>query len=596
MALNVTPLGPLTANQSASTLSLNDVLSIVRRRRVAMLLTAATILVLTVLLAFLWPATYRAAGTILIEQQEVPVDLVRSTISSYADQRIQMITQQVMTTENLYKIIMKYDLYSRERKFQSRELVMKQMHDDIGFNMISADVIDPRSGNPTKATIAFAVSYQNRSADIAARVANELVSLYLQQNIENRKERTADAATFLTGESQRLDDHINELQQQLAQFKEKHTNDLPELTQLNIQMMNRADDELRDTENRIRSLDQQIVYLQAQLAQLSPSSQVYTSTGERVLSPNDKLKFLRTEYARVKGLYAPNHPDVLRLQREIASLEQSTGSVSDVNDLQRQLQDAQTRLAEARQKYSVDHPDVIHLQRTIASLQAGLADANKRDPLLKPVPVEPDNPAYIQIKAQVEAAQSERTSLLAKSKQLKADVSDYEGRLANAPAVEREYTAMTRELENTQLQYRLVSQKQMEAQSAQNLETERKGERFTLIEPPLTPEEPASPNRVLILLLGVVLAIGGAAATAALREMFDSSIRNRRDLESLLNTPPLAVVPWIETAADRASALRRQRITLASGAATFLLMITAVHLFYRPLDVLWQVLLRRISS
>jgi uncharacterized protein involved in exopolysaccharide biosynthesis len=298
----------------------------------------------------------------------------------------------------------------------------------------------------------------------------------------------------------------------------------------------------------------------------------------------------------VKGLYAPNHPDVLRLQREIASLEQTTGAVSDVNDLQRQLQDAQTKLAEVEHKYSTDHPDVIRLQRTVASLQTSLSDANGRDASLKPAPIEPDNPAYIQIKAQVEASQSERMSLLTKSRQLKADVADYEKRLASAPAVEREYTAMMRELENTQLQYRLVSQKQMEAQSAQNLETERKGERFTLIEPPLTPEEPASPNRLLILVLGIVLATGGAASIAALREMLDGSIRNRRDLELLLNMPPLAIVPWIETSVDRARAVRRQRITLASSIATMLLMITAVHLLYRPLDVLWQVLLRRISG
>ena len=581
---------------TTQSLSLGELFAIVRRRRVAMLWTFVSIAVLTVMLAFLWPATYKASGTILIEQQEVPADLVRSTISSYADQRIQMITQQVMTTDNLYKIILKYDLYVRERKTKSREAVMKKMHEDIGFNMISADVIDPRSGNPTKATIAFSVSYKNRSPDMAARVANELVSLYLEQNIENRKERTADAATFLTSESLRLSTHINDLQTQISQFKEQHSNELPELTQLNIQMMNRTDDELRDTENRIRSLDQQLTYLQSQLAQLSPSSQVYTSTGERVLSPNDRLKFLRTEYARVSGLYAPTHPDVLRLQREIASLEKSSGTVNEGNDLQRQLLDAQTKLAEAQQKYSADHPDVLRLQRMIESLQTNIADANKRDQLAKPKPVEPDNPAYIQIKAQVEATQAERSSLLNKTKQLKVEVTDYEHRLAAAPVVEHEYTTMMRELDNTQLQYRVLSQKQMEAQSAQNLETERKGERFTLIEPPLTPEEPASPNRVVIFVLGLVLAMGGAIGIAAAREGMDTSVRSRRDLESLLSIPPLAVVPWIETAADRIAAVRRQRITVASSIGVLVLMITSVHLFYRPLDVLWQVIMRRLAS
>ncbi|MES1191663.1 MAG: Wzz/FepE/Etk N-terminal domain-containing protein [Steroidobacter sp.] len=585
----------MNANTAKQSLSFGELLGIVRRRQKAMIRTFAIVAAASILLAILWPPTYKASGTILIEQQEVPPDLVRSTITSYADQRIQVITQQVMTSDNLYKIIDKYNLYKKERDYKSREAILKKMRDDIGFNMISADVIDPRSGNPTKATIAFEVSFKNGSPDVAAHVANELVSLYLQLNIESRKERTADAATFLTSEADRLDKRINELQSQIARFKEQHTDELPDLTQLNIQLMNRADDELRDTDNRIRSLDQQGVYLQAQLAQISPSSQVYTSTGERVLSPHDRLKYLRTEYARVSGLYSPTHPDVIRLKREIASLEKTTGEVSEVNDLQRQLEAAKTQLAEAQQKYSPDHPDIIRLNHLIASLQTDLDKANKQDKYITPDPAQPDNPAYIQIKAQMEATQAEKASLQLKKKQLESDVADYEKRLADAPAVERQYSEMARELESDQLQYRVLSQKQMEAQSAENLETERKGERFTLIEPPLTPTDPYSPNRVVILVLGVVLAIGGAVGLAAVRETLDTSIRNRRDLESLLNVPPLAIVPWIETAADRAVAVRNQRITVAGSIGLLVIMLAAVHLFYRPLDVLWMVLWRRLG-
>lgn len=576
-------------------LSLRDVLHIVRRRRKMMALTFAGVLAITILAAFLWPATYQATGTILIEQQEVPAELVRSTISSYADQRIQVITQQVMTTDNLYKIVQKYDLYPRERRVKTREAVMLKMRDDIGFKMISADVIDPRSGNPTKATIAFSVSYKNRSPDLSARVANELVSLYLQQNLESRKEHTADAATFLTDEAEHLSQRMSELQGQIARFKEKHTNDLPELTQVNIQLMTRADEEMRDVDTRIRSLDQQVVYLDAQLAQISPSSQVYTSTGERVLSPADRLKYLRTEYARVSGLYSPTHPDVVRLQREIAGLEKSAEAGGVVNDLQRQLEDAQTQLAAAQQKYSVDHPDVIRLQRQIASLQANLAQAAQADNAASVKPVEPDNPAYIQIKAQREASQSERESLQKKRAVLTAQIADYEKRIASAPAVEREYSEMAREMDNDQLKYRDIRQKQMEAQVAQSLEEERKGERFTLIEPPLTPEEPASPNRMMIVVLGMVLALGGAVGSAALLENTDTSVRNRRDLEVLLSVPPLAVLPWIETAADRSARRRRQRYTWAGAAGGVLIAIATVHLFYRPLDVLWQVALRRLG-
>jgi len=241
-----------------------------RRRRTAMLLTLTAVLVITIAAAFLWPAKYRSTGIILIEQQELPSDLVRSTISSYADQRIQVITQRVMTMENLFRIIQRFDLYPQRRKTETREAIIERMRDDIKFEMISADVMDPRSGRPTKATIAFSVSYSNRSADLAGRVANELVSLYLRENIESRKQRSAEATSFLTEEGDRLNKRIAELGAQLAKFKAEHQDDLPELSPLNLQIINRAEDELRDIGTRTSSLDQQITYLDAQLAQLTP--------------------------------------------------------------------------------------------------------------------------------------------------------------------------------------------------------------------------------------------------------------------------------------------------------------------------------------
>lgn len=576
--------------------SLSDLPGVLRRRWKWMAIVSAAVLLASLCAAMLWPATYQASGTILIEQQEVPSDLVRSTISSYADQRIQVIKQRVMTTENLLRIIEKYDLYAKQRISTPRETVIGQMRDrDISFKMISADVIDPRSGNPTKATIAFSMSYKNRSPDTSARVANELVSLFLQQNIESRKQRTADATDFLGDEAERLSRRIGELQGQLADFKEKHINDLPELSQLNIQMMNRADDELREVETRIRSLDQQIVYLDAQLAQISPTSQVYTSTGERVLSPADRLKFLRTEYARVSGVYAADHPDVVRLQREIAGLEKSASAEGAVNDLQRQLQDAQTQLAAARQKYSSEHPDVIRGERLVESLSEQLSAAQQRPEATNDVP-EPDNPAYIQIKAQREASTNERAALQEKGSALKAQIVDFERRLASTPAVERDYMTLTRDMDNAQIKYREVRQKQMEAEVAQNLEQERKGERFTLIEPPLTPQTPHSPNRLLILVMGFMLALGAAIGTALVQERLDDTVKNRNDLETLLSVPPLAILPWIETSADRAARARARRYAFAGAVSTLLLALVLIHYSYRPLDVLWQVALRRVAG
>lgn len=574
--------------------TLADRIAAVRRRRLPALAAAAGIVLIAIAAALFWPPTYRSTGTILIEQQEVPVDLVRSMVSSYADQRIQVITQRVMTTENLMRIIDRYALYPDDRRSKPREVLIQRMRDDITFSMISADVVDPRLGRPTKATIAFSVSYDNRSPLLAAKVANELTTLYLNENLESRKQLADGTATFLTAEADRLNKQIAELDTKLAAFKEKNAHTLPELNQLNMQLMTRAEEELRETDTRIRSLDQQIVYLDAQLAQLNPASQIFTSTGERVMSPSDRLKMLKSEYSRASGIYAPDHPDVLRMKREVEGLEREVGKVNTGHDLARQLREAQGQLAQARERYAADHPDVQQLERLVSSIEAAMLSA----PLTAAATTkeDADNPAYIQVSAQREASINERASLERKAATLRERIGGLESRLAQSPEIEREYSAMLRDMDNAQLKYREVRQKQMEATLAQNLEVERKGERFTLIEPPLPAEEPVSPNRAAILALGVILSLGTAVGVVAVMEMVDTSIRGKRDVESLIAVAPLAVLPWIETSAERAARARIRRFSFAGAAASVVLAVALTHFLYRPLDVLWQVALRRLMG
>ncbi len=566
-----------------------------RRRRWPMIIALVTMVLATLLAAFLWPPTYVSTGTILIEQQEVPVDLVRSTISSFADQRIQMINQRVMTSENLLGIVQKYNLYPTERKRRGREKILDLIRNDIHFGSIKASVIDPRQGRPVEATIAFSLSYQSRSPEIAARVANELSSLYLQENLESRRQATDQATSFFVDESDKLSKRIEELDGELAKFKREHINNLPELSGLNLQLAARADDDKRDVDTQLRALDQQVVFLQAQLVQLSKTSPVYSSTGERIMASADRLKYLRSEYARASAIYAPDHPDVMRLKREMDGLATVATDTDADNERVRQLQDAQTQLASARQRYAPDHPDVQKLEKLVATLSQPPAPTPAAAPA-ESKQDQPDNPAYIQLQAQLEAANSERTSLQRKRADLIERATMLEGRLATTPGVERDYMTLARELDGTQQRYKEVRQKQMEAQQAQSLEVDRKGERFTLIDPPVAPEEPASPNRRLILVLGVVLGLGFAAGIAMLMEVLDQRIHGRNEVASLLGIAPLAVIPWIENAAQAAARRRRQWLALAGSLAAFALVIVAIHLLYRPLDVLWAVAMHRLGG
>src|SRR3984893_9134462 len=281
-------------------------LAAAKHRRAWLIATFAAALTGTILLALLLPPHFRSAGTILIEQQEMPQELVRSTVTSYADERVQVISKRVMTTETLLDIIRRYDLYPRERAKATREALLGRMRKDIGLKMISADVIDPRSGRPTAATIAFEVSYTSTSADMASKVANELTTLYLNENLNNRTQLANDAATFMESEGDRLNHRIAELEAALAKFKDKHFHQLPELTQLNMQLLDHTDEDLRAQEARRSSLEQQRVYLEAQLALLKPISTVYSDTGERIGSSADRLKMARSQLDSAKAIYGPD--------------------------------------------------------------------------------------------------------------------------------------------------------------------------------------------------------------------------------------------------------------------------------------------------
>jgi uncharacterized protein involved in exopolysaccharide biosynthesis len=588
----------MTVMEQTPGLKLRDALAALRRWRRAIVVTLVACVLGTLLLALLLPAYYQSTGIILIEQQEVPQDLVRSVINSYADERVQTINQRVMTTQNLLDIIHRHDLYPDKRKYDSREELIERMRKDIAFKMISADVVDPRSGLPRQATIAFSVSYASRSPDHAVKVANDLVTLYLNENLNERNQLAQDTSSFMREESARIEKQVADLEAKLADFKSKHVEALPELTPTKLQFLDRAQQELSDAQVREMSLQQQRAYLEAQLAEIKPNSELVGEDGKRILSPADRLRTAKSELASYEALYSPNHPDIERLKREIAGLEAQQGAQPATNDLLRRLDTAQGQLAQARQKYTPQHPDVQRLEQEVASLQAALAE---QPPSTGPATSEaalggpPDNPAYIQLKAQLSANLSDLAALERQMRELRARIAGYQRDITSSPELEKEYNQLKNEYETARLKYQEVRTKQMEAQVGQNMEADRKGERFTLIEPPLPPEEPVSPNRPLILILGLILSLAVGAGVAAVLESTDPTVRGRRDVIDLLEAPPLAIVPRIITREDVRAATRRKwwavLATVAGGATAVVL----THFYYRPLDVLWFTALRHLG-
>ncbi len=563
------------------------------RRRGMILLVVGVGMAATVAVALLLPSTYTSGATILIEQQEIPQELVRSAVTSFADQRIQVISQRVMTTQNLLSLIDRYKLYPDIRESKPREVLLQTMRNDISMRMISADVIDPRSGRPMQATIAFSVNYQSHSPDLAVKVANDLTSLYLNENLTSRSQMAEQTSSFFAEEAARQQARIAELDKKLSDFKQKNEDRLPENQQLNIQVSERTEMDLRDAENRIAAIDSQRVLLEAQLAEINPTMQVYSDTGLRVMNTEDRLKALKSQLAGYKARYAPDHPDIINAEREVEGLEKQVKADDGTSDVARQLEDAKAQLARAQEKYAPEHPDVVRLTHQVQALQATVAAAPATSKARERTHA--DNPPFIQVKGQLDALDVDHEAAIKKRDDLRAKLDDYERRLAQEPAVERQYRELARDLESAQLKYQEIRSKETEVQVSQNLESEHKGERFTMIEPPLPPEKPISPNRFLILVMGFVLSLGAGVGVAMLRDALDLSIRGVQDIRSMLNVPPLAAVPLIAT---RAEIRRHRRVVMYSWQGAIISLIglaAAIHFLVRPLDVVWVSLLRRFG-
>jgi uncharacterized protein involved in exopolysaccharide biosynthesis len=321
---------------------------------------------------------------------------------------------------------------------------------------------------------------------------------------------------------------------------------------------------------------------------------VFSDNNQRVFDAEDRLKDLKSKLASYKARYGPTHPDVLSTQREVDGLEKEVNAEDTTSDRLRQLSDAKAKLAAAQEKYTPTHPDVVRLQHQVDNLQKAVQD-DAQTGLQQTARDHPDNPVYVQVKGQLDALGIDREREIRKRDELQTKLDDFERRIAQSPDVERQYREMSRDLESAQVKYQEILAKQTEAQVAENLETERKGEKFTMIEPPQPPEKPVSPNRPVILIAGLVLAIALGCGAVVARESLDGSVRGPADIRGLLQVPALACIPVIFTSADLSRRKRRMIFSWSSGVATVVVVAVSIHVFVRPLDVLWASLVRRFG-
>jgi polysaccharide biosynthesis transport protein len=503
-------------------LTTNDYLSILKRRWVQILATFMSLMLMAVLAAIFLPPVYQSTGTILIESQRVPTDLVQASVTTAAVERIEVIKQRVMSRENLLHVIQKYNLFPEEIKKGILTPLVEIMRQRITVELLSTDYRDAKSRD--KLTIAFKVGFEYSDPELTHKVTNELVTLFLDENKKSRTARATETTTFLTEELNTLKDELEKSENKVASYKQEHANSLPEHMQMHMDMLQRLDADIKEMDRDYKSTQEELRYLDVELTTARAS--IKGGEADGAVSELDKAK---AELERLLILYKETHPTVRAQKRKIETLEKASDD--------------------------------------------GIAKPAKTDVASDLV--------IAKIQAQIEAAKVRLDSLVDQKKSSLVKMNQLQAQVKQSPQVERGLFTLMRDYENAKLKYEEVKSKQINAKIAENLEQDNKAERFTVIEPPLFPEKPIRPDKKKIFALGLFGSLAAALGLVALLEMLDKRVRGVEALTAVLNMRPLAIVPYITSQAE----IKHKKNLVWYAIGLFIVFtLIVVHFLIKPLD------------
>lgn len=538
-----------------------------------------TLTAVTVFILLLEPI-YRSYATILVEEQEIPDELVSSLVGDFIDRRLDTLNRRILISDNLLRLIDRHDLYAEERDEATPTALANTMRGNVGMRILSTAVNNTETGRTGVATVAFELSFKDPDPEKAQRVTNELVSLFLETNLQERRASAEGTASFFERERLQIEQRIDQLEGELAEFQMENVDALPAQAAMRREIVTRLESDLRNFERQLQSLAQREAFLAAELSFTSPVDDRVGAT-----SPQSQVELLRAELALATARYSPDHPDVRRLSRELRSMQaaasssRAAGGGGGSSELRSEQQRLATELAGLRERYTAEHPDVLRTQRQLNAVEAQLSASTATGGAQT-------NPAYARYNSELNAVRSEINAIKRQQEMVRAEIATNQQALLRSPMVEAEYTALQNAVADARVQRAEMLAKESVARLGQSLETEAIGERLSLIEPPTVPLWPDFPNKKLFMLLGIVLAMGVGGGTAAAAELFDQSVRSERDVLNAVGERPLVVVPHFTPLRSPVRKFATRGLILLAIAAAVAAVMAVVHTHYLPLDVL----------
>jgi polysaccharide chain length determinant protein (PEP-CTERM system associated) len=488
------------------------------------------------------PPTYQSEALILVQQQKITESYVASNVTVDLQDRLQSMTQQILSRTRLQRTIDRFHLYAEHRRLAG--LAPLQDPIDLMRKDIKIDLV--RSPGRAELT-SFKIQYSAGSPELAQQVNSELTSLFIDENLKAQQQQSETTTGFLNSELAAAKAKLEEQEAKVRFFKTSHFGDLPSQMQTNVQILSGLQTQLQTAQRDLDSAKQQKLYLASLIEQYDSQQSSLDRDGATATPPealDRELMDLRSRLAEARLKYTDRYPDVIALQDKISKTEK----------LRKQVEE------EISSHQKADHkPEA-----------AGYAEATTTHATT--------TPSMMQVQSQLKANELEISNYQKGEKEIESQISDYQARLNMTPETEQELADISRGYDESMSNYNSLLQKQMQSQLATNLEQRQQGEQFSILDPPSLPNKPSSPNHVKLSVAGLFLGLVLGIAFTVLLEKTRVRVWRADTLQGIVPARILVALPHLSTPREdqRGAVVRLLKIAVT---VAMVLLIVAGHLY-----------------
>jgi uncharacterized protein involved in exopolysaccharide biosynthesis len=512
-------------------------LSLFLRRLPYFLLLVSVGSAIGITLATVLPPVFRAEAVLIVESQQIPSDLAETTVQVEASEQLQIIQQRILTRERLLEMANRLEIYSGVNAPAER-MTADEIVTDLRRRITIQTTGGAGARGQAQATI-VRISFTAATAQLSSNVANEIVTLVLQENVEMRTGVAGQTLEYFTEEVARLDQELAVRGAAILEFQEQNLQALPDSLDFRRSQQAAAQERLVQLSREEATLNDRRIRLVS----------LYEATGQVGLPENNvtlsveeqQLLAMREELSAALAILSPQNPRIRLLQAQIDALE--------------------TRVAA---QVPID-PTTPEGTPELSAYEIQLADLD----------------------GQLQFIRDQQQELRTQMAALQASIEATPGNAITLDTLQRDYA-------NVRTQYDQAVSNRARAETGDTIEALAKGQRITVIEQAIPPAEPESPNRPLLAAAGVGGGLALGLGFVVLLEFLNGAIRRPVDITSRLGITPLGTLPLIRTRWE----IVRRRAIIAAGFAIALIVIPAglwyVHTEITPLDALMNRILARL--